>query len=158
MVPAYKILRLADRAGYKSPYDLPHQSSSSSPSPMHVDEDDLLRIVDWASPHLDIYRRTQEGDTVYFGLSACPVKGAEHRGQRVGKGKSTLILRPDGIGFSCFSSSCTGHTFPQILRALEQRLGSKCPVRLHSQDDLDLDHFNGDLLISQFGSPVSGGV
>ena len=64
-----------------------------------------------------------DGEATYFALASCPFKGEPHRGQNVGRGKTVLILRPDGIGFKCFSADCADCTFVKLLHLLHEQTG-----------------------------------
>ena len=88
-----------------------------------IDEDGVHALIDEYPKILDLDRVTYEGDITYFALASCPFKGGPHRGQDVGAGKTAIILRPDGIGFKCFSDDCADHGFVDLLRLLHKQTG-----------------------------------
>jgi hypothetical protein len=67
-------------------------------------------------------------------LAVCPFKGTPHRGQDVGSRKSCILLRPDGIGFKCFSDDCSHLTFLDLLRHLRDQTGRWTSVAIWEED------------------------
>jgi hypothetical protein len=65
------------------------------------------------------------GDTTFYALARCPFVGREHTGQQVGAGKTCITLRPDGVGFHCFSANCADHTFVDLLNLLYEQTGRR---------------------------------
>jgi len=121
-VPPWKVYHLALEGGYRSPYDY-HRSTRSHDGTLLIDEEGVLCLIDEFPDQLLLDGVSQKDDATYFALESCPFKGAPHRGQEVGFGKTTIILRPNSIGFNCFSDDCADHTFTDLLRLLHEQTG-----------------------------------
>jgi hypothetical protein len=131
-LPAWKIHTLAVEGGLKFDYDRPRPASSRE---FLLDEDGVRALCDEYPDHLQIDRVTHKEDAIHFGLASCPFKGGQHRGQSVGTGKTVLILRPDSIGFKCFSDDCAGHSFIDLLRHLHKETGRWAQTPIWEEDD-----------------------
>jgi hypothetical protein len=84
-----------------------------------------------------LFRVSQDGPNTFFALTACPFAGRPHRDQLVGRGKTTLMLRPDSIGFSCFSDECHDHSFSDLLRLLHEQTGRHPSMKIWGEPDLE---------------------
>lgn len=95
-----------------------------------IDEVGVEELIEEYQEILHLGRVSQSGDTTYFELLECPFKGAEHQGQNVGFGKTTICLTPDNIGFKCFSDDCADYTFGDLLRLLREETGRSSKVKI----------------------------
>ncbi|MCU1247065.1 MAG: hypothetical protein JWQ49_94 [Edaphobacter sp.] len=139
MLP-YLVLRLAEEEPtYMSPFaGSSSRSSAPAKGSLVIDEEGVLDLIDEFPDQLELDRDpSYSGDATYFALSACPFKGAPHVGQAVGMGKTTIILRPNSIGFKCFSGACADHTFADLLRLLYKETGRRFSGDIW-EDDLEV--------------------
>jgi hypothetical protein len=120
-----KVVELADLAGVLTDDDGKRLSNRrvKNQSTLLIDEEGIEELIEEFSDQLTLDGTTYDGDITYFGLAECPFKGGAHRGQDVGAGKTTIILRPDSIGFKCFSSDCSDKTFTDLLHLLQRETG-----------------------------------
>jgi hypothetical protein len=136
------VLRLAEEEPtYKSPFaGSSSRSSAPAKGSLVIDEEGVLDLIDEFPDQLELDRDpSYSGDATYFALSSCPFKGAPHIGQQVGMGKTTIILRPDSIGFKCFSDDCADHTFADLLRLLYEKTGRRFSGDIWEDDLAELD-------------------
>jgi hypothetical protein len=110
---------------------------SYSDEELVIDEIGVEELIGEFPDQLELGRISHEGDATYFELLSCPFKGEPHRGQSVGKGKTTIILRPCSIGFKCFSDECEGHTFVELLKLLYEQTGRRPSMPIWPSDDLE---------------------
>jgi hypothetical protein len=97
-------------------------------------------LIDLYPEHLDLADVHEVGNVTYYALLECPFKGAAHRGQTVGHGKSTIMLFDDGgIQFKCFSSDCEEFKFADLLRHLREETGRSCDIQFWKEEEEDLD-------------------
>jgi hypothetical protein len=124
-VMPFKICELADSAGVLTDDDGKRISNRriKNEGTLLIDEDGVGDLIDEYPDHLTLDGVRREGDITYLGLAECPFKGAAHRGQEIGAGKTFIILRPDSIGFHCYSSDCEGKTFTDLLYLLHSETG-----------------------------------
>ena len=101
-----------------------------------IDKDGVDQLFDEYPEQLSLVKETHIGDQIWFGLEECPFKGAPHQGQRVGRGKSALVLSPDYFGFKCFSSDCQDHGIGDLKRLLHDQTG-RWPSMAFYEDDFD---------------------
>ena len=114
-LPAARVLHLGMEGGYQFDYGEPRKVVGSK---LAIDADGMDRFIHEYPNQLKLDAITQRDGATYFALSECPFKGAPHRGQDCGAGKTCIILWPDGVGFKCFSDDCSNHTFADLLRLL----------------------------------------
>jgi hypothetical protein len=112
-----------------------------------IDEAGVEELIDQYPDQLALGDITYEGNVTYFPLVFCPFKGAEHRDQNVGKGKTAIILRPNSIGFNCFSDDCSHYTFVDLLRLLHRETGRWPDTPIWKQEDLEA-------LAARWGCPI----
>jgi hypothetical protein len=104
-------------------------------SELLIDQEGVQELIDEYPDHLVLSNVTQDGDAIYFGLEICPFKGEPHSGQAVGKSKTAIILRPDGIGFHCFAGSCADNTFVDLLHLLHEETGQWPDTKIWADPD-----------------------
>ena len=93
-------------------------------SELLIDEGGVLDLIAEYPDHLEFSgQTTEDGDSVWFALDSCPFKGAAHRGQETGKGKTCLVWSPENLGFSCFSDDCAGLGIGDLLKHLHAEAG-----------------------------------
>ena len=129
-VPAGRIFRLGLEGGYRSEYDEPRRNVGGT---LAINEDGVLRLISEFPQHLLLDRVSRSDGVTYFALKCCPFKGAPHRGQDVGHGKSTILLGPEAIGFKCFSDDCV-KSFADLLRLLQVQTGRWPSVEIWADD------------------------
>lgn len=141
-LPHHLVLRLAEEEEtYRPPSWFGSKpSSSSAKGSLVIDEEGVMDLIDEFPDQLELDRDpSYHGDATYFALAKCPFKGDAHIGQGVGMGKTTIILRPDSIGFKCFSGDCTGHSFVDLLRLLYKQTGRRYSGEIWADDPEALD-------------------
>lgn len=146
-LPAGRIFRLALEGGYQFDYGQSRRTGGT----LAIETEGLRRLIAEFPQQLHLDRVSERDGITYFSLSSCPFKGAPHRNQSVGAGKTTIMLRPDSIGFSCFSDKCTDHTFADLLRLVHTETG-RWPSMQIWDDDLEalearwggIDHVTGE--------------
>jgi hypothetical protein len=104
-------------------------------SELLIDEQGVEELIAEFPDQLDLAGTSYEGEVTYFALAECPFKGGQHTGQNVGHGKSAITLRPDSIGFHCFSSDCAGYAFVDLLKFLKQETGRWPTTPIWPEDD-----------------------
>jgi len=134
-VMAGKVWRLAREGGLKTDYDVTRTQSSST---LAIDEDGVYDLIEEYPDQLHLDHVSQQDEKIFFALASCPFKGAPHRDQNVGRGHTSIILRPNSIGFSCFGSECADRTFGDLLRLLHEQTGRWPSVEIWD-DDLALE-------------------
>jgi hypothetical protein len=139
-VMAGKVYQLAIKAGILTDDDgnRVKTSAAKGESTLLIDEAGVEELIDEFPDQLELTRKTQAGDITYFALASCPFKGAPHRGQDVGAGKTTIMLRPDTIGFKCFSDDCSNHKFVDLLHLLHEQTGRWPETPIWEEDDLEV--------------------
>ncbi|MEG9437562.1 hypothetical protein JAO29_15535 [Edaphobacter sp. HDX4] len=90
-----------------------------------IDEGGVHKLIAEYPEQLELSGVSRDGAVIYFALASCPFAGRPHRDQFVGQGKTTILLRPDSIGFKCFSDDCADHTFAELLRHLRDSTGRR---------------------------------
>lgn len=129
------IAHLAQETGYKSEYDKTRDGEGGRPTTL-LDEPGVHKLISEFPELLELGRTSHDGDSTYFELLSCPFAGRPHRGQRVGKGKTTIRLSPSRIGFSCFSDECSDHTFGDLLKLLRKETGRAPSMQIFATPDL----------------------
>jgi hypothetical protein len=139
-VMAGKVYQLAIEAGILTDDDgnRVKTSAAKGESTLLIDEAGVEELIDEFPDQLELTRTTQAGDITYFALASCPFKGAPHRGQDVGAGKTTIMLRPDTVGFKCFSDDCSNHKFVDLLHLLHEQTGRWPETPIWEEDDLEV--------------------
>lgn len=127
------VCRIANEGGYQMDYGARHRTGGSGT--LAIDEDGVHELIDEFADYLELDRVTERDGIVYFALASCPFKSGPHRGQDVGAGKTAILLRPDSIGFKCFSDDCNGRSFVDLLRFLHGKTG-RWPSMPIWEDDL----------------------
>jgi hypothetical protein len=147
-----RIYRLAADLGYISPFDRPGKRSMNERE-LLIDEAGVLKLIEEFPNHLELYRVSHDGPITYFALASCPFAGRPHRDHVVGRGKTAIRLRPDSIGFSCFSDDCHDHTFAELLRHLHAETGRRHSMPIWGEPDLKaaIKHWGGviDVTLSE---------
>ncbi|MGH9770551.1 MAG: hypothetical protein ACRD4Q_02440 [Candidatus Acidiferrales bacterium] len=127
-VPAYRLHHSGIEGDCVSENDRKGKSSArGAKSELAIDGEGILKLIADFPEVLTLDRVTETEDITYFALAECPFAGRAHRDQNVGYGKTTIMLRPDSIGFSCFSDDCSEHTIGNLLRLLRERTGRRPP-------------------------------
>jgi hypothetical protein len=139
-VMAGKIYQLAIKGGILTDDDgnRVKVSRTKGESNLLIDEAGVEELIEEFPDQLELDRVTQVGDATYFALASCPFKGAPHKGQDVGAGKTTIILRPDTIGFKCFSDDCSSQKFVDLLHLLHRETGRWPQTPIWEEDDLEV--------------------
>jgi hypothetical protein len=104
-----------------------------------IDEDGVRDLIDEYPGILELAGEGYKGEAVYFALEECPFKGAAHHDQEVGMGHTCIILGPDKIGFRCFGSDCSSHTFGDLLKLLHRQTGRWPDTQIWEDDQEALD-------------------
>lgn len=115
------ISRLATANGYESEYDRAAKFGGDKPE-LLINENGVHQLIKEFPELLQLGYESRRDDGMYFFLSECPFKGGAHRDQM---GKTAIILRPDHIGFSCFSDDCHEHTFGALIKLLTKTTGRR---------------------------------
>lgn len=134
-IMAGKVYQLSRKGGAKTGHSGARISSSTSKRELLIDEDGVEDLIDEYSEILQLDSVSVKGDATYFGLEICPFKGEAHRGQDVGAGKTAIILRPNSIGFKCFSDDCADRTFVDLLRLLHEETGQWPDTKIWADPD-----------------------
>ena len=120
--------------GVQNPRHRSHELSSRMASPHIVasgcplcllSEDDVHRLLELYSDVLPLQGVYRDGGRVRFQLAVCPVKGAPHRDQTAGTGKTAIIWAPGVLGFKCFSDDCCDVTIGSVLSKLVAQTGRR---------------------------------
>lgn len=125
--------KLATALGYTLQVDMPRTRLNRR---LLIDEDGVVQLIEEFPDQLELGRITHDGEVTYFELLSCPFNQGEHSNQRVGKGKTTLRLAPNSIGFCCFSDDCHDHTFGALLRLLKEETGRSPSMPIWAPADL----------------------
>jgi hypothetical protein len=129
-------LSQASGLGRLSDYDRIRRQSFNSRE-LLIDEAGVRRLIEEFPKQLTLFRVSPDGPDTFFALTACPFIGRPHRDQLVGRGKTTLMLRPDSIGFSCFSDECHDRSFSDLLRLLHKQTGRRPSMKIWGEPDLE---------------------
>jgi hypothetical protein len=139
-VPSHRIYHLGVKGGFISEYaQQPGKSTGDAPE-LVIDEEGVCQLITEFPEVLSLSRVTHDGDRTYFALAECPFAGRAHiggGGQQVGRGKSTIMLGPDYIGFSCLSDDCSHFTFGDLLRHLHSQTGLRPSMPIYAERTLD---------------------
>lgn len=92
--------------------------------------DEVRRYIADYPEHLELARVSRDGDCMYFALGRCPFKGEPHRDMDVGHGKVTIQLRPEGLGFKCFSDDHAHLKFYDLHQWLFEATGRRSQAKL----------------------------
>jgi len=122
-----------DRVSY---YDRTRRQSFNSRE-LLLHEAGVRQLIEEFPEQLTLFGESHDGPITFFALTACPFVGRPHRDQLVGRGKTTLMLRPDSIGFSCFSDECHDRSFSDLLRLLHQQTGRRPSMKIWGEPDLE---------------------
>jgi hypothetical protein len=116
---------LADALGYGSEEseNIFTKKARKQSTELVIDEDGVLKLIEEFPEQLHLDKVRHVGENTYFALDPCPFSDGGHRKSRVGYGKTTMILRPDSLGFCCFSDDCREHTIGNLLRLLNEQTG-----------------------------------
>ncbi len=119
-----------------SDYDRPKRQSFNMRE-LLIDEAGTRKLIAEFPEQLPLFRVSHDGPNTFFALTACPFAGRPHRDQLLGHGKTTLMLRPDSIGFSCSSDECHNHSFSDLLRLLHEQTGRRPSMKIWGEPDLE---------------------
>lgn len=126
------IYRLANKHGF----DVIDRKKAHKPVdvPALVDDidDRIYEFQEEFPEFISIENVRDKGEEVYYDLAFCPFTGHKHKGDR---GKTSIIVGPDYVGFKCFSDDCEGLGMQDLRVHLRAQTGEWPETRFYEEDE-----------------------